>query len=217
MANRRGKGGSSDRLTLLGLSNNCGWLLQPWNQKTIASQQESFDKHRQCVEKQRRCSADKGLYSQGYGLPSGPIRLWELNRKEGRVPKDWCLQTVVLEKTPESPLYSKLIKLVDLKGNQPWVLIERTDAAAEAPVFWSPDVKSQYFGKFLMLGNTEGRRRECQTMRWLDGIIDAMDMNLGKLQEMVGDREVWHAAVHWVTKNQKHLGDWTTATDLKSN
>ena len=66
--------------------------------------------------------------------------------KEGRAPKDWCLQTVVLEKTPESPLYSKLIKLVDLKGNQPWVLIERTDGWSwsssilvtwcEEPILW---------------------------------------------------------------------------------
>ena len=78
-------------------------------------------------------------------------------------------------------------------------------------------LKLQYFGhlmwrantleKSLMLGNTEGRRRGCQTMRWLDGVIDAMDMNLGKLQEMMGNREVWRAAVHWVAKNQKHLGD----------
>ena len=125
----------------------------------IASQQESFDKQRQCVDKQRHYSANKGLYSQGYGLPSGPIQLWELNRKEGKVPKDSCLQTVVLEKTPESPLYSKLIKLVDLKGNQPWVQIGRTDAEAEASVFWSPDVKSQYFGKVPDTGKYWGQKK----------------------------------------------------------
>ena len=57
-------------------------------------------------------------------------------------------------------------------------------------------------GKSLMLGKIEGRRREHQRMTWLDGITDAVNMNLGKLQEMVRDREAWHAAVHGVTKSQ---------------
>ena len=81
-----------------------GWWPQPWNQKMIASWQESYDKPRQCVEKQRHYSADKGPYSQGYGLPSGHIQLWELDHKEGRMPKNWCLQTVVLEKILFDPM-----------------------------------------------------------------------------------------------------------------
>ena len=127
MANRRGKGGSSDRFPLLGLQNCCRQWLQPWNQKTIAFWQESNDKHRQYVEKQRHYSANKGLYSQDYGLPSGHVQLWELDRKEGRTPKNWYFQTVVLEKTLESPLDSKEIKPLHLKGDQPWIFTGRTD------------------------------------------------------------------------------------------
>ena len=106
------------------------WL-QPWNQKMIASWQESYDKPRLCVEKQRHHSADEVLYSQGYSLPSGHIWLWELDHKEGRMPNNWCFQAVVLEKTPESSLDSKKIKPVNLKRNQPWTLIGRphTEAA----------------------------------------------------------------------------------------
>ena len=73
--------------------------------------------------------------------------MWELDNKKGWVLKRWCLQTVVLEKTFESPLDSKETKLVNPKGNQPWIFIGRTDAEAEAPIFWPPDAKSWLIGK----------------------------------------------------------------------
>ena len=72
--------------------------------------------------------------------------MWELDNKEGRAPKNWCL-TVVLEKTLESPLDSKAIQPVNPKGNQPWIFIGRTDAEAEVLILWPPDVKSWLIGK----------------------------------------------------------------------
>ena len=88
-----------------------------------------------------RVHIDKAMY----GLPSGNIWLWELDCKEGRTPQNWYLRTVMLEKTPENPLDSKEIKPINLKGNQPWIHIGRTDA--EAPIFWSSDVNSWLIGK----------------------------------------------------------------------
>ena len=151
MANRRGKGGSSDRFPLLGLQNHCGQWLQPWNQKMIAFWQESDDKPRQCIKKQRHYFANKGLYGQSYGFSSSHVQMWELDHKEGWAPKKWCLRNVVLEKTLESPLDSREIKPVNPKGNQPWIFTGRTDAEAEAPVFWPPDVKGWLIEKTLML------------------------------------------------------------------
>ena len=127
----------------------------------IAFQQESYDNPRQCVEKQKHHSADKSLYRQGCGLPSGHWQLSELYCKESRVPGNWCLQTVMLEKTPEGPLDSK-IKSINFKGTQPWILIERTDLEAETAVFWSPDVNRGLSGKVPDSGKDWGQMRESE-------------------------------------------------------
>ena len=122
------------------------------------------------VEKQRHYSANKGLYSQGYGLPTGHVWLWELDCKEGRAPKNWCLQIAVLEKTPESPLNSKEINLVNLKGIQPWILVGRTDAEVETPAFWSSNVNSWLIVKVPDAGKdwgqTEKRASEDEMVGW---------------------------------------------------
>ena len=112
------------------------------------------------VLKSRCYFTDKDLYNQGCGFPSGHVQLWKLDRKEGRTPKNGCLLTVVLEKAPESLLDSTEIKPVNLKGNQPWILVRRTDAEDEAPIIWSSDVNSQLTGKAPDAGKDWGQKEK---------------------------------------------------------
>ena len=108
----------------------------PWN--------KSYDQPRQHIKNQRHYFANKGLFSQqSYGFSSSHVWMWELDYiKEGWVSENWCFWTVVLEKSLESPLDCKEIQLVHPKGNQSWIFIGRTDAEAETPILWPPDVKN---------------------------------------------------------------------------
>ena len=117
----------------------------------------------------------------------------------------------VRERWKEKTLYYKEIQPVHPKGNQSWIFIGRTDAEAETPVLWPPDVKNWLTRKDPDAGKDWRQEEKATTEDEMVGcgITDSMDMSLSKFRELVMDREVWHVAVHGVTKNQTWLSDWT--------
>ena len=143
--------------------------------------------------------------------------MWELDSKESRTPKNWCIQTVVLENTLAGPLESKEIKPVNLRGNQPWnTKVYQKDRywnwSANTLVIWCKQLthwKRPWCRK-------DWRKKEMgqQMMRCLDSITNSMYMNLGKFQEMVRDREAWSALVCGVTKSWSWVGNWTITSYL---
>ena len=130
------------------------------------------------LKKQRHYFANKGLSSQSYSVSSSHVWMCELGYKESWVLKNWCFWTMELEKTLESPLDCKEIQPVHPKGNQSWISTGRTDAEAETPILWPPDVKNGVIGKDPDAGKDWSREEKGTTK-----------------DEMVG----WH---HWRDRHE---------------
>ena len=145
--------------------------------------------------------------SQSYGFSNGHVWMWELDCEESWALKNWCFWTVVLKKTLESPLDCKEIQPVHPK-DQSWVFIGRIDADAETPIHWPPHVKSWLIWKDPDAGRDWGQEEkgmtEDETAGWHHWLV-----SLGRLRELVMDREAWYAVIHGFAKSQTWLSNWT--------
>ena len=159
MANKWGNNGNSERL-IWGALKSLKIMTTAMKLKDACSLEESYDQPRW---KQRHYFANKGPSSQGYGISSCHVWMWELDYNESWALKNWCFWIVVLEKTLESPLDCKEIQPVYPKGEQSWVLIGRTDAEAETPILWPPDVKSWLIWKDSDAGKHWGQKEKGMT------------------------------------------------------
>ena len=147
------------------------WTLSFWVHINICFPQTWWDSYD--IESSYSYFTNKSPSSQSYGFSSSHVWMWELDYNESWAPKNWCFWTVVLKK---SPLDCKEIQQVNPKGNQSWIFIERTDAEAETPILWPPDVKSWLIGKDPNAGKDWGQKEKGATEdemagwhHWLDG------------------------------------------------
>ena len=176
-------------------------MLAPWKKSNY--------KPRQGFKRQRHHFSNKRLYSQSYGFSSSPVQMWELDHKEGWVPKNWCFRTVVL-KNLQIPLDCKEIKPINPKGNQSWMFIGRTDAEVEAPILWAPGMKRQLIGtdwRQVAKGVTENEMVGWHP--WLNGY------EFEQTPEIVKEREACHATAPGVAKSRTWLNNWTTTTPIQ--
>ena len=207
MANRWRSIGNSERLYFWGSKVTADGDCSDEMKRFLLLRSKALTNLDSIIKKQRHYFADKGLSTQSYGFSNSLVLMWQLDHKESWVLKKWCLW-VVLEKAPEIPLDSKVIKSVSLKGKQPWIVIERTNTEAEAPVFWLSDANSWLIGKVPDAGKARGHKEKRASEDEMAGWHHRCNGHeLRRTREMVRDRVAWRAAVHGVAKSRTWLGD----------
>ena len=174
--------------------------------KDVCSLEEKLWQTLAGVKKQRHHIAYKFPSCQSYGFSSSHLWMWELDHKEGWAPKNWCFQTVLLEKILNNPWTARRSKQSILKEINPGYSLEGLMLKLKLHYFGHLMWRINSLENTFLLEKIDSKsRRGQQRMRWLDGIIDSMNMNLSKLQDIVKEREVWCAAVHSVVNSWTQL------------
>ena len=197
MASRWGNNGNSDRLYFGGAPKSLQIVTAAMKLKDTPCK-KSYDQPRQHIKKQRHYFANKHPSCQSYGFSSSHVWMWESDHKESWAPKNWCFWTVVLEKTLESLLDCKEIQSVYPKGDQSWIVFERTDAEAETAIFWPLDAKSWLIWKDPDAGKNWGQEENGTTEdemvgwhHWLNGHGFGWTLGVGDGQGGLGCCGSW--------------------------